>query len=177
MPICAPSRSCYGAHPATCTAAYCWVPARAQTASAISPRHTTDGGRQRSRRGGHLRPISAAQLEELEASILPAAGQSQGGVSGLLAGSDTAPLQQDWEVEIEELQKLVSLLPASVRAAVEEHPEMTQLLEVCHVCAWQCAPSSPAWDRAALTMKRVCTFPDVLHTPVSRWFWTWAAPR
>jgi hypothetical protein len=38
--------------------------------------------------------------------------------------------QKDWELEIEELQKLVSLLPASVRSAVEEHSEMTQLLEV-----------------------------------------------
>ncbi|GAX83191.1 hypothetical protein CEUSTIGMA_g10617.t1 [Chlamydomonas eustigma] len=42
----------------------------------------------------------------------------------------TGPQQRDWEQEIEELEKLVALLPLSVRTAVEEHPEMTQLLEV-----------------------------------------------
>jgi stage III sporulation protein SpoIIIAA len=37
---------------------------------------------------------------------------------------------RDWETEIEELQRLVCLLPPPVRQAVEEHPEMTSLLEV-----------------------------------------------
>eukprot|EP00955_Chlamydomonas_euryale_P086500 364218-Chlamydomonas_euryale.AAC.20 len=35
-----------------------------------------------------------------------------------------------WEEEIEELDKLVSLLPPLVRSAVEDHPEMTQIVEV-----------------------------------------------
>jgi hypothetical protein len=52
-------------------------------------------------------------------------------LSDVVVATEPSPHhQQDWEVEIEELQKLICLLPASVRSAVEEHPEMTQLLEV-----------------------------------------------
>lgn len=35
-----------------------------------------------------------------------------------------------WEDEIEELEKLVSLLPDSVRSAVEDHPQMVDIVEI-----------------------------------------------
>ncbi len=43
-----------------------------------------------------------------------------------------------WEEELEEILKLTSLLPTSVRALVEEHPQMPELIEVrqatCILC-------------------------------------------
>lgn len=36
----------------------------------------------------------------------------------------------EWELEIEELMKLIALLPPSVRGALEEHPQQLELLEV-----------------------------------------------
>ncbi|KXZ55595.1 hypothetical protein GPECTOR_2g1145 [Gonium pectorale] len=48
------------------------------------------------------------------------------------AATDVAAggLEEEWEQEIDELMKLVQLLPAGVRSALEEHPQMLELLEV-----------------------------------------------
>lgn len=141
MPICSPSRPCYSAYHQRRAAAN--RPTRSQSTSAYSSRHTTGGGQQRHRSHGRLHPTSAAQLEELEASIPSAKATGLQDSSSHPGGAGTAPLQQDWELEIEELQKLVSLLPSSVRSAVEEHPEMTQLLEVRAHGADGSAPPDP----------------------------------
>ncbi|PNW72226.1 hypothetical protein CHLRE_16g676850v5 [Chlamydomonas reinhardtii] len=60
------------------------------------------------------RPLTATAAADAEA---PAAGGD-------------GQMEQEWEQEIDELMKLVQLLPASVRAALEDHPQMLELLEV-----------------------------------------------
>ena len=40
------------------------------------------------------------------------------------------PTAAAWDFELEELEKLINLLPESVRRLVEDHPEMTDCLEM-----------------------------------------------
>ncbi|GLC40671.1 hypothetical protein PLESTM_001099900 [Pleodorina starrii] len=47
-----------------------------------------------------------------------------------LSGVASDQMEQEWEQEIDELMKLVQLLPSSVRSALEDHPDMLELLEV-----------------------------------------------
>ncbi|KAG2501552.1 hypothetical protein HYH03_000059 [Edaphochlamys debaryana] len=98
-----------------------------QLASALPSRRLTSSGpfsgaaqqgaaSGRGSRSGRCRSLHVATAAQAEAA--PGA-----------AGKDGA-FEQEWDQEIDELMKLVALLPASVRSALEEHPRMLELLEV-----------------------------------------------
>ena len=98
----------------------------------------------------HVRSLLAANQVELQLEVSLADDDNTTSISA--DHSHSSPLdQQDWELEIEELQKLVSLLPASVRSAVEEHSEMTQLLEVGSQCVG--GKRHPAWNVMTSVMR------------------------
>lgn len=58
-------------------------------------------------------------------------------VAAAAAAAAGASSEGEWAAEIEELMKLLDLLPPSVRGALEQHPEMVDLLVRCAAPAWQ----------------------------------------
>ncbi|KAF5830043.1 single-stranded nucleic acid-binding R3H domain-containing protein [Dunaliella salina] len=76
----------------------------------------------RARRANALAPASAFSAAGLQGSTEPSS----------ILGENEPPedLTRDFEAEMEELLKLIGLLPPPVRAEVEAHPQMPELLEV-----------------------------------------------
>ncbi len=89
-------------------------------------------------RGGVACVPTSSRLRALTASTATSQQvqqeQQQNGSSGLIEAAAAAALAsaaaEDWDAEMEELLKLVALLPPSVRTLVEDHPQMPHLVEV-----------------------------------------------
>eukprot|EP00200_Dunaliella_tertiolecta_P012268 CAMPEP_0202373952 /NCGR_PEP_ID=MMETSP1127-20130417/4887_1 /ASSEMBLY_ACC=CAM_ASM_000462 /TAXON_ID=3047 /ORGANISM="Dunaliella tertiolecta, Strain CCMP1320" /LENGTH=759 /DNA_ID=CAMNT_0048970985 /DNA_START=140 /DNA_END=2420 /DNA_ORIENTATION=+ len=81
------------------------------------------------RRGQHANARTAAAVP---AAALSAAGLQGSSEPSSILGENELPedLTRDFEAEMEELLKLIGLLPPPVRAEVEAHPQMPELLEV-----------------------------------------------
>ncbi|KAG2434063.1 hypothetical protein HXX76_007791 [Chlamydomonas incerta] len=71
-----------------------------------------------------------ASTDASSARPLTATAAADADAPAAAAGGADGQMEQEWEQEIDELMKLVQLLPASVRSALEDHPQMLELLEV-----------------------------------------------
>ncbi len=65
-----------------------------------------------------------------QAATMIGTGTSNAADSSALKRAVAGDSARDWEAELEELLRLTSLLPCAVRALVESHPQMPDLLEV-----------------------------------------------